>query len=219
MSSRHTTPSAGVAEKPRRGRPPTLSPEERKQRILEAAESVFTDIGYGAATMEEIARLAGMSKRTLYGLYPDKRSLFADLISDIDTYPAGALAADPASSLKELRTRLLTLAELALSPRQIEVTRLVISEAGHSPELAEEFHERGIREGRRYLSEALQSFKAANPEAEIDDVERTAVTLFGAIIGDLHFRALLGEEPASRRVLQSQIDSAIALVFPNLRKR
>ena len=98
MSSHHTEPSARVVEKPRRGRPPALSPEERKHRILEAAESVFTDIGYGAATMEEIARIAGMSKRTLYSLYPDKRSLFADLISDIDTYPAGALTADRKST-------------------------------------------------------------------------------------------------------------------------
>lgn len=218
MSRDTTEQSAGAAPRPKRGRPPALSPDARRQRILDAAESVFTSIGYGAATMEQIARVAGMSKKTLYGLYPDKQSLFTDLISDLDTYPASALTKDPASSLEELRARLLTLAELALSRGQIEMIRLVISEARHNPELAETFHEKGIKKGRRYLTESLQSFKNANPDIEIHDVEWTAVTLFGAIIGNLHFRALLGEPPVSRRVLQSQIDAAIELVLPNLRK-
>lgn len=218
MSSRLPGSSAVAASKPKRGRPLALSPEVRRQRILDAAERVFTSIGYGAATMEEIARGAGMSKKTLYHHYPDKRSLFTDLISDLDTYPTSALEKNPASSGKELRHRLLTLAELALSRRQIEMTRLVISEARHTRELAEAFHEQGIKKGRRYLTQTLQSFKDANPDIEIHDVEWTAVALFGAIIGNLHFRALLGEAPVSHRVLQSQIDAAIELVLPNLRK-
>lgn len=208
--------SSALAPKARRGRPPVLTQDMRRQRILDAAERVFTDIGYGAATMEEIARAAGMSKRTLYGMFPDKRSLFTALINVVEIYPAAALENDPASSRKEFRARLLALAEIAMSRRQLEMTRLVISEARHCPELAEAFHAKAMNSGRAYLVHALQTFADANPEIAIPDIEGTAVTLFAAILGDIHFRALLGENVASRRKLEAHIDSAINLVLPNL---
>lgn len=218
MSSRPKKPSA-VPAKPRRGRPPVLTEDTRRQRILDAAERVFTDIGYGAASMEEIARAAGMAKKTLYGLFPDKRALFTALINVIGPFSTAALSADPASSHKELRARLLTLAEIALSRRQIEMTRLVISEARHCPELAEEFHGKAMETGRAYLVSALQTFADANPRVAIPDIEATAITLFAAILGDMHFRALLGEKVASKRKLEAHIDSAIGLVLPNLARR
>lgn len=218
MSSSLKSPSV-IGLKPKRGRPPVLTEDMRRQRILDAAERVFTDIGYGAATMEEIARAAGMSKKTLYGMYPDKRSLFTALTNVIEIYPAAALDPDPANSRKEFRARLLALAELAMSRRQVEMTRLVISEARHCPELAEEFHAKAMHQGRAYLVNALQTFADANPEIEIPDIEGTAVTLFAAILGDMHFRALLGENVASRRKLEAHIDKAINLVLPNLGRR
>jgi TetR/AcrR family transcriptional repressor of mexJK operon len=208
-----------VVTKAKRGRPPSITVEIRRQRILDAAELVFTSIGYGAATMEEIARAAGMSKKTLYGLFPDKRSIFTALTNVIDLYPAEALHADPASSRKELRARLLNLAELALSTRQVEMTRLVISEARHCPELADEFLEKAMLRARTYLVDALQSFQDANPEIAIPDIEGTAITLFSAVIGDLHFRALLGEKPTTGRMLEAHIDGAMDLVLPNLGQR
>lgn len=188
----------------------------RRQRILDAATTVFTAIGYGAATMEEVARAAGMSKKTLYGMFPDKRALFTALISVIDVYPIEALHSDPANSRTALRERLFALAKLALSKRQVEVTRLVISEAHRCPELADAFHAKGVEKARAYLANALQSFQDANPAMEIRDIESTAVTLFAAVIGDLHFRALLGEKPVSRRKLEAHINKAMDLVLPNL---
>jgi AcrR family transcriptional regulator len=196
-----------------------LTEDMRRQRILDAAERVFTTIGYGAATMEEIARTAGMSKKTLYVMFPDKRALFTALTSVLDIYPAEALHSDPTSSRKDLRARLLKLAEVVLTKRQVEMTRLVISEARNCPELAEEFHAKAMHEGRAYLVNALQSFADANPKIAIPDVEGTAITLFAAILGDLHFRALLGEKAVSRRRLEAHIDSAMNLVLPNLGRR
>ena len=42
--------------------------------------AVFLDHGYDGATMEEIARVADITKRTLYARYPDKRAVFLDVI-------------------------------------------------------------------------------------------------------------------------------------------
>jgi len=70
--------------------------------------------------------------------------------------------------------------------------------------------------GRAYLTAALQSFADANPDITIPDIEGTAITLFSAVLGDLHFRALLGEKPVSRRKLAAHIDKAMNLVLPNV---
>jgi len=205
-----------AAPQPRRGRPPVITEARRRTCILEAAEQVFTDIGYGATTMEIVARAAGMSKKTLYNMFPDKRALFTALINLSEPYPEDALRHGAANSREELRARFLALAEIALSRRQVEMTRLVIAEAKHCPELAEVFHTRSMVKGRAYLAAALQSFSDANPDITIPDVEGSAITLFSAVLGDLHFRALLGEKTVSRRKLVARIDKAMKLVLPNM---
>lgn len=195
------------------GRPPALSEDERRAAILTAAEGVFTNIGYGAATMEEIARAAAMSKRTVYSFFPDKRAIFSALISFVKLYPEGAVVTKSAATRADLTRHLQTLAERA--QLHVEMTRLVISEAKHCPELAAIFRERAIRQGKRFFTDAVRSFQAAHNRHVSKDVEHTAAMLFGAIIGDLHLRVLLGEKPLSRNKLQKHIDSAIKLILPD----
>ena len=50
--------------------------EIRKQAIIEAAIQVFREVGFQRASMEEIARRLGGSKRTLYGYFQSKEELF-----------------------------------------------------------------------------------------------------------------------------------------------
>jgi TetR/AcrR family fatty acid metabolism transcriptional regulator len=49
---------------------------EKKMAIEKASEKIFLKKGYSAASMDEIASLAGVTKRTLYSYYPSKLSLF-----------------------------------------------------------------------------------------------------------------------------------------------
>lgn len=44
-------------------------------RVLDAAEELFFRFGYTRVTTEEIARHVGMSKKTLYSLFPSKKSI------------------------------------------------------------------------------------------------------------------------------------------------
>jgi AcrR family transcriptional regulator len=220
VSERQPDPS--VLPLKRRGRPPACSLDERRQLILQAAERVFIASGYGAASMEEIARAAGMSKKTVYALYPDKRHLFSALIGDAGEFLQSNTIStrDPAKILQELRRRLLATAEFALSPRQIEITRLVISEAHHWPELAEEFHVRGLSRGLAFIAECLEHLRNANPDVDILDVQQTAAALCGAAIGDFHFRILLEKGLIyPRDQLLAQVDIALKIVLPSGRAR
>jgi len=50
--------------------------EARKQAILDAAREVFFQYGFQAATMDQIAETAELSKGTLYLYFPSKHDLF-----------------------------------------------------------------------------------------------------------------------------------------------
>ncbi len=51
--------------------------EQATQRILDAAQKVFSEKGYHEARMEDIAGKVGVSKRTLYLYFKNKEELFA----------------------------------------------------------------------------------------------------------------------------------------------
>ena len=53
---------------------------EAASKVRKAAVATFVKYGYDGTTMEAIARAAGITRRTLYARYPDKRAVFVDVI-------------------------------------------------------------------------------------------------------------------------------------------
>lgn len=193
-------------------RPPVIPDHERIKLILEAAERVFAVFGYGDATMEEIARDCGMAKKTLYRLFPDKDSVFSALVDSHDipslTWCGEAKSGDAADRVKAL---LLDIAEFILTPRQLLLTRLVISESCKHPELAARFHEECIDKTERFVAEQLAHLAPLGVEPRL-----MADILLGATIGSVQIRALIhSSEPTAlnaeiRRHVQGVIDVFIA---------
>ena len=56
---------------------------QRRGQILKAATDVFSRKGYAAATIPEIAKLAGVATGTIYLYFPNKRELFIAAVKDI----------------------------------------------------------------------------------------------------------------------------------------
>jgi AcrR family transcriptional regulator len=72
------------------GRPLRRDAERNRQRILQAAAEVFTQRGLDA-TLDDVARQAGVGVGTVYRRFPDKETLVAELFQDrIDTLVAVA---------------------------------------------------------------------------------------------------------------------------------
>lgn len=90
-----------MSAEPKRTR---LTPEARRDQILDrAAELVLTD-GLAAISMEGVARAAGVSKGLVYNYFPDRQALFAALLQreqrDLnDRGMRGALAASDFADL------------------------------------------------------------------------------------------------------------------------
>ena len=84
---------------PAAGRPLRRDAERNRQRILAAAAGVFTERGLDA-TLDEVARAAGVGVGTVYRRFPDKEALIAALfrerIDNLVTVAENACAvADP----------------------------------------------------------------------------------------------------------------------------
>jgi len=55
----------------------------RRQEIIAAAERVFDRRGYAAATVDEVAAEAGLSKGSLYNYFRNKQDLFTQVFTDV----------------------------------------------------------------------------------------------------------------------------------------
>lgn len=165
---------------------------ERRQRLCEAAAAVFLRDGYAAASTDEVARIAGMSKRTLYQVFPSKAALFEETIAATLAPIALATDLDGEPDLRRALTSILvTAASHLLAERQMGIYRLVIGERRCSPELAEATHRVLTSRGssaleRRITAEAAAGrLRLANPVA-------AARMLYGMVLGSAQIRLLLG---------------------------
>lgn len=72
------------AERPKlRGRPRKDHAPVIDSDILKIATELFAERGYNATSMEAVAQKVGIAKRTLYSRYPDKVSLYKDVLEKI----------------------------------------------------------------------------------------------------------------------------------------
>ncbi len=70
-----------------------LPAAKRRKQLLDAALKVFSWRGYDAATMDDIAEEAGVTKPLLYQHFKSKRALYLELINDISLGIIGQVTA------------------------------------------------------------------------------------------------------------------------------
>ncbi|MCO5164524.1 MAG: TetR/AcrR family transcriptional regulator [Mesorhizobium sp.] len=196
------------------GRPPVLEDAERRLLILKAAEQVFAEMGYGDATMEEVARACGMAKKTIYKHFPDKAALFRALVHSHDVVEAWTQPAGADGPHSDFRETLLGLVSYVLSPRQLTLTRLVISEARKSPDLARFFYRECIDKAQQMAGERLRSVMPDG--TAVAQARLMADMVLGATLGQLHLRALIldVDRETLDRDLRERIERVVA-IFPH----
>src|SRR5882672_1772272 len=177
----------------RRGRPCQIAEPERRQLLLDAAESVFVELGYSSASMDDIARRAGMSKKTLYRLFETKEALFAAVIAarraTLEATTESGDCPDVEAAEKVLRRFLGGIARFVLAPRQAALYRLVIAESQRAPEIAHAFHREGPSMARAPLSNwlALQNargtLRVADPVSAASMLISMEMSMLAALTG------------------------------------
>ncbi|MEY9537960.1 TetR/AcrR family transcriptional repressor of mexJK operon [Bradyrhizobium diazoefficiens] len=186
------------------------APDARVEHLLAAAKETFTSKGFAATTMDDIASAAGMSKRTLYKLFESKTDLFRAML--LRSLPHAHFRSAPleGSPMIRLRDTLREAADIALSPGEIALQRLIIGERQASPALGRMFAEVILESGADHIAGLLKSARI-EPRFEGVPLRRVAEMLLGMVFGHDHFRLLTDSEfKLNRRVLDKRIDLAIS---------
>ncbi|MFB6460272.1 TetR/AcrR family transcriptional regulator [Bradyrhizobium tunisiense] len=186
------------------------APDARMTQLLAAAKDTFTSKGFAATTMDDIAGAAGMSKKTLYKLFESKTDLFRAML--LGSLPKDQFTDAPSegSPVTRLRNMLREAADVALSPSEIALQRLIIGERQASPALGRMFAEVIMESGTKHIVDLLEKVRL-EPRFEGVPLRLVAEMLFGMVFGHDHFRLLTDTGfKLNRRVLDRRIDLAIA---------
>jgi AcrR family transcriptional regulator len=143
-------------------RPARRRPEDRPDEILSAALEIFTENGFAAARVEDIAKRAGLSKGAVYLYFESKEAMLKALVEQSAGQVANAastlslMGAD--KDAEQTCRAILKLALTALSDPDISAApRLVLSEAAQFPELAEFYRRRVIDVGRHAIRHLIHA--------------------------------------------------------------
>ena len=178
------------AEPPCQGAEDGQDPKTRQ--ILNAAAAAFMEHGFGSASVDLIARNAGVSKATVYTRFASKEAMFEAVVERerkrrqldwvlTDAHP-------------DFETRLRAWAEgmvgVFTDPVTAKVYRMVLAESPRFPELGRAFYRSAPMASRERLSEQLAAH-GAEAGLAIDDPMQAAADFIGLLRGDLQLRILL----------------------------
>lgn len=164
--------------------------ERRKQarpgELLDAALNLFVEKGFTATRMEEVAQRAGVSKGTVFLYFPSKEELFKAVVRE-----------NISGRFEEWNTELLTYEGSAAdmlqhcmntwwqrigSTRASGITKLMISEGSHFPDIVTFYQNEVVQPGHALIRQVLQrgidrgEFRAINLDFAVYNV--VAVMLF-----------------------------------------
>lgn len=170
--------------------------ERKRQAILDAATEIFLRHGYLGASMDEVAAQAEVSKQTVYKQFESKEALFVEIVSGM-TGAAGDKVQreiaklgeqdDPEKELLAYAERQLT---VVLTPRLMQLRRLVIGEANRFPALGRALYDGGPGRAIAGLAMAFARW-----------TERGLLEIEDPVAAASHFNWLVMGEPVNNAML------------------
>jgi len=125
---------------PAMSRSPQRLTDRKREAIVRAAVEEFRSAGYEATSMDRIAAVAGVSKRTVYNHFPSKEELFALILEEL-WHSSVASVELPYRADQPLDVQLLQLLRQKLDllgdANFIDLARVAMAEIIHSPERAQ----------------------------------------------------------------------------------
>ncbi len=178
-------------------------------QVLDGAREIFLRDGYEGASVDEIAKAAGVSKATLYSYFPDKRLLFLEVAKLECRQQSEAAAArieasgEPQEVLFDAASRMV---RFFMSDVGMQVYRIVVGESQRFPEVGREFYASGPRMVHDLLTRYLQ-MAVDQGKLRIDDVALAADQFPELCKAGLHLQMVLGLRDS---VTEEEIDRVVA---------
>ncbi|MBS4075963.1 TetR/AcrR family transcriptional regulator [Ameyamaea chiangmaiensis] len=173
------------------GRPRALEECKRRDRIIDAATSVLCANGYHAASMDKVAQKSGMSKKTLYQMYPSKQDLFEAVIEDRIFRPKRVQVRGELGLEEQLVHLLIDMGNAIIDEDHLSLVRALIADASHSEDIRRILRNQiEISHKKNILWVWMHDQKAAG-RLDIDDPQEAARQMFGMSVGELLLGSLM----------------------------
>ena len=140
--------------------------DARRGAILDAAEKVFLEEGFAAASMSAIAALVGGSKGTLYNYFKSKETLFEAYVQRHCAWQQEAMFAllTPESGIRDALMHFgRSYLSSVLSEFSLRNFRLVVAEAPRAPEIGQAFYQAGPLSGVARQALSTNRFGVSRP--------------------------------------------------------
>lgn len=180
----------------------------KRRQIMEGARAAFLAKGFDGASMNDVAREAGVSKGTLYVYFTSKEALFEALVRDGKARQAERLAKlsddlDPAEALRRYGVSLL---EAMTAPDSIAQLRTIIGVTAKFPQIGRAFYEAGVAHGVENLSRYLAA-ETARGRLAVADPAMAAMQFLDLCKSGLLQKLLFGYVEA---LTQAEIEANVA---------
>jgi len=176
----------------------------KRRQIVDGAREIFLAQGFDAASMNDIARAAGVSKGTLYVYFKDKEQLFDAIVAAECTSHAegvfdfSVLGEDVGATLTRVGT---SFVNMMVQLPKMSAVRTVIAIAERAPETGRKFYETGPAVGLAKMKAYLDSQVKAG-SLKIEDTEVAAAQFIESCHATL-FKPVLfnfGPPPTQERI-------------------
>jgi len=180
--------------------PGRLSAEDAAKlpdRLLDAALELFNERNYADTTMEQIARRAGASTKTLYARYADKAEVVQAVVNRMIERSLAAVAAtasldperiDPRAFIIALGTSIVT----SISKEGAGLINIALSEARRFPAITK-LYNGTLAHGRGIFGAALAQWHKDGLLPELQNREMAAMLLISMLTDMARIRTAMGQ--------------------------
>jgi AcrR family transcriptional regulator len=177
-------PSTTEAEAPRLNRRQAAKVRTR-QKVLDAARSLFAERGYEPATIRDIAKGAGMSTGAVFANFQDKAELFEAVLTEDLARLAETLRAAAASE-STVRGRVLAALTAAYhgSLEQLPLVQAVVARSWFQPVAAEMRTREAIKPVVSVVTDALQAGVREGELRQDADVQLLSELIYSAFLSN-----------------------------------
>ncbi len=209
-------------EERRGGRPAAGTDPAKRRQILDGAGRIFSELGFDATSMSDVAREARVSKATLYVYFQDKEHLFTAICAEHRDRNIGEMVAqlDVNEPITEILIRFGVEALSCLAqPFVVAAHRIVIGVAERMPEIGTEFYEAGPVRVITAVSKFLDHHVAAG-RLDISDTSLAAAQFCEVIQGGMVKARLYGvlNQAPPREEIEKNVRSGVSLFMKGYAK-
>ncbi|MFN7732013.1 MAG: TetR/AcrR family transcriptional regulator [Pirellula sp.] len=187
------------------------NPNTTQQKILDAALSVFLEVGFDRANLDTIAAQAGVTKPTVYSHFGSKLGLL-EAVARHQSELAIAQHSPNLQSTGNVRQDLVQFSRMFLSnimhPASIRMHRFALVESIAHPELAVPL----LNAGPQRILDVLQQYLAMetrNGRLRCKDTQTASQHLMGLLAGMDFLHVIITQSPPSDLQIKKRAASAV----------